>query len=109
MALTFTNNKHFQPMRGGWKKGVVDITFDNSYPTGGEAVTAANLGLRTLYNLITPPIRAGSNLGFVTSWDHVNRKIVVYESGTADAGLGELNSTSSALDGLTIRCEYLGY
>lgn len=104
MALTFSNNNAFPPMKGGWRLGTVDVTFDNSYPTGGEAVTAANLNLNTLV-LLQP-----SNLeGFMLHWDEANGTIEAYESGTADAALGELNNASAALDGLISRCFYVGY
>jgi hypothetical protein len=109
MALTFSENRHFIPVRGGWKCGVVDITFDDNYPTGGETVTAADLGVGVLYNLQLPGAIVAGGVGFVPTWNPTTGKIVVYESGVADAGLGELNGASPALNGQTVRCHYLAY
>lgn len=34
---------------GNLKVTVTDVTFDSAYPSGGEAVTAADLGLHNVY------------------------------------------------------------
>lgn len=103
MPLTFTNFKRHVPRRGGRRSGDVDITFDNSYPTGGEPVSAADLGLKTLRRL-----DVGNLPGFMTRWDKATGKILVYESGTADGPLTELNDTSALLNGMVAHCVYEG-
>jgi hypothetical protein len=58
---------------GGLQIREVDITFDSSYPTGGEAITAANVGLHTLLGLIQVAV-TGSTYNFF--FDSTNSKIV---------------------------------
>jgi hypothetical protein len=44
MGLTVTPVKVF--VNGDRKEAFYDVTFDSSYPTGGESLTAADLGCR---------------------------------------------------------------
>lgn len=87
MAVSVTVND-----RDVWGKHHVrwaTITFDSSYPTGGEAVTAANFELSELKNvLVTNP---SIDDAAITSaiWDATNSKIIVID----EAGLQEGNTT----------------
>lgn len=66
MAVTVTAN---YPERIGRKKVVTGtITFDSSYPTGGESVTVAQLGLTQLQNLEVRPGLGSSTTGYVPVW-----------------------------------------
>lgn len=110
MALSFASFKRMPPSKGGYTMGFCTVTFDNAYPTGGYSIAYTDLSLKNaILDLHCQPVVAGSNLGFVAAWDHSNGKLVVYESGTADAGLDELNSSSTALNSLTARIMYAGY
>lgn len=51
------------------------ITFDSSYPTGGEAITKTNLFLHSLDELTVYPTS-----GLVFEWDKTNGKIIAYRS-----------------------------
>lgn len=66
------------------------ITFDSSYPTGGEAFDKASIGLVRLDWL---SFNQGED-GFVFHWDATNAKIIVYESGTASAALDEQDNAT---------------
>ena len=109
MALAFASQrgvegKHLGPL----KMGTVDITFDNSYPTGGEAVAASDLNLNGIHVLLPPTARSG----VVLEWDHVNSKIKAYYAdydAGADGVLIELPDTSSTLNAIVARCFYVGY
>lgn len=60
----------------GWK--VVRVTFDNSYPTGGEAITAADVGFDTLDYLIPfrqAPDGGAQTVGILPTWDSTNGKL----------------------------------
>lgn len=61
------------------------ITFDSSYPTGGEAFDKADIGLGRLDWI---SFNQGED-GRVFHWDATNAKILVFESGTASAPLDE--------------------
>ena len=55
------------------------IAFDSSYPTGGESLTAADLGLRTVDLMLFQQ----SDIGFTFSYDYTNSKVKVYTQGYA--------------------------
>lgn len=61
------------------------ITFDSSYPSGGEALTPANIGLHTIERIVF-----SEALGFKAEYDYANQKVVVkcpsVVTGAAGAG-----------------------
>ena len=65
------------------------ITFDDSYPAGGEAFSASNIGLAVIDRLAIDP-----QDGFVFEWDATNNKVIVRESGTASAALDEQDAAT---------------
>ncbi len=72
MALTFTKQK--EGVAGDLRYWSGTILFDSSYPTGGEAITAANFGFgSTIYILSMNP-----NGGVVPEFDKTNSKIKAY-------------------------------
>ena len=102
MALSFTfKRKH--PQKGGFRSGYVDITLDAAYPSGGWPITAANLVLSTLHNLMPP----GSKNGFVLEWDHVNGKLKAYQEADGASALGEIDAAD--LSTAVVRCFYEGW
>lgn len=99
------------------KLALRNITFDSSYPTGGEAVTAANFGLTSILAMICLPTG-----GYVASFDAANSKILVYLRGAitenaagsytqsavlAAAAFAEVADTSN-LSTLTVQCWAIG-
>ena len=52
-----------------------DVTFDSSYPTGGEAIVPADFGLDTqIDHVVTNPTLDGKNQ---VAYDHANKKLLV--------------------------------
>ena len=47
------------------------LAFDSSYPTGGESLTAANLGLSTVDFILIEPAS-----GYLFEYDHTNSKVI---------------------------------
>lgn len=73
MALTLSQKHNL--VVGNKRLTVTNVTFDSSYPTGGEPVTAADFGLSVLdLVLIQPPS------GFLVEFDSTNSKLVVRNS-----------------------------
>ena len=107
MALSFTT-KSMPPRDGMWREGFVDITLDGSYSTGGWTITAANLGLTSIYYLEPPAAGIGSSLGYVLRWDHATGKLLAFE-GNASAGTGMQEMDAGDLNGEIIRCRYAGW
>lgn len=78
----------------GFKKrmSVTNITFDDSYPTGGEAVTPGNLGLTKIEAVII-----NGNTGHNLQWDQANKKIKAYYAdydAVADGALIQVPDTT---------------
>lgn len=84
MSLTITN-KEFSVF--GTKRVVFcDIAFDNSYPTGGEALTPNTLGLSEAKFVSI----AGSN-GYLFEYDYTNSKIKALYPTSVTSAIGTVN------------------
>lgn len=79
---------------GNQKRTVSDITFDSSYPTGGEPVTAANLGL-THVHTATCDIKAVGGTVNVTNvfYDDANKKLKAFDETPAEVAAASDLST----------------
>lgn len=53
-----------------------DVQFDSSYPTGGYALTPAQVGLTEIIYL-----DCGSLTGYIAHYDYANQKLLLYTSG----------------------------
>jgi hypothetical protein len=71
MALTVTVNEHFN--FGSRQAVVASITFDSSYPTNGEALTAAQLHLGRI-NIVLPE----STSDYWFEYDYTNSKLKAF-------------------------------
>lgn len=76
---------------GNRKFTTANVTFDNSYATGGEAIAPADLGLVRLDFLL---VDAGQ--GYVARWDGslTAPKILLYRQTAATGALVEVPSTT---------------
>lgn len=86
---------------GGWQVRIYDVAFDSSYPTGGESVTPAMLGLNTIDFLIAEP--AG---GYTFEYDHDDELLIArwVDTTTDGAPQAEVADTTdlSAVTGIRI-------
>lgn len=80
MALTVTLSGDWMESIGNKRAVRATIAFDSSYPTGGESLTAANLGLGTIEY-----IRIDPKAGYVFEYDYTNKKVLAYRSGAVAA------------------------
>jgi hypothetical protein len=73
------------------------ITFDSSYPTGGESLVPSDVGLKRIEEFRTHgEFRAANNTtGINVSYDHTNQKLIAYwgNAGTASAEPEVSNTT----------------
>ena len=81
MALTVGLTGDWRISTGNRNESVGTIAFDSSYPTGGEALTAANVGLGVLDH-----ITITSKGGYVFEYDYTNSKVLVYVEEAVAAG-----------------------
>ena len=89
---------------------VVDITLDNSYPTGGWALAVKSLGLGTngVIKFLEVP---GSEDGYILQYDEVNTKLKVFQGDNANAAAGpatELPNASAVMNGKVVRVKVQG-
>lgn len=103
MALTFTEVGGTRIEAGQLRGRVYDVTLDSSYPTGGEAIAAQNVGLDTILG-VTPlggqlTTGAAATTQYATFWDQANQKLQLFQdlAVAAAAPLGEVaNATNVA-------------
>lgn len=89
MALTYTEvHRSVHGMQRVWE-GL--ITFDNSYPTGGEVIDPAQLGMSTVESVSLTPT-AGTRL---FSWNQTTRAIQVFTALSTEAANASDQSTIS--------------
>jgi len=105
MALTINPFVRFR-QEYGMRRGLVKITFDNSYPTGGWAFGPTDVGL-TKFNLVDLP--SVTDTGYLMAYDYTNGKIKIFAETGAAGALSELAASSAALNGVEIRLMYTGY
>lgn len=93
MALTV--RKVASGVIGDRRRVVADVTFDNSYRTGGMTLAKATLGL----GLELDSVHAGTTAGLLFSYDHSTSKLkAFYPTGgaSAPAALGAPRATATA-------------
>jgi hypothetical protein len=79
------------PGSGGKRERIVNITFDNSYPTGGEAVTPANFKLNGIDTIEC----MGGNAASCANrwpWDAENGKIMAFDAAGQVANATDLST-----------------
>lgn len=110
MAVTTAISTTRQDVIGSKRMVPVIITFDSSYVTGGEPITAALCGLTVLERIIFPGamrLTAGGASGFLCSFDRTNNKIFVYKAN----GTTNLLEVANAVDlsGYSVDALAIGY
>lgn len=81
MALTITVTRRITAGDQHWVSG--HLSFDSSYPTGGEALAAADLGLRTIDLMLVQPTK-----GLAYEYDYTNSKLLAYAQGVLVGAAG---------------------
>lgn len=98
MALTIAKVTGRQDyVAGNRDTKVRTITFDSSYPTAGEALTAADFGLKTLDEVRPHGVfrNTDATLGIVVSYNHTTAKLVAYWGNAGSvSGMPEVADTT---------------
>lgn len=76
MALSHTDL--IRTVVGNKRMVVTETSFDSSYPTGGEAITAANLGLQEIQAVVILGTQSNAASARVFVWDRTNSKLMAY-------------------------------
>lgn len=88
----------------GLRFRLVTLVLDNSYPSLGYPVAAADCNLTTDSDMYLIP---NNPPGFVSSWDLSNQKLRMYKSTGSAAALTECSSTDC--NGVTVQAFAIGY
>ena len=87
MALTLTAVANGAYVIGNKKARTYDVTFDSSYATGGESLTAANVGLKKIVQVLgtgTFTAGYGGTTGVQVAYDYTNSKLQAFWSRAND-------------------------
>jgi hypothetical protein len=102
MALTITKVTNGDYVVGNKKIRTRDITFDNSYATGGMSLTAmaTDAGAKNSAGTSVVPVR----------YDYTNSKLQAYRYDGASAGKAFLEEVANAVDlsSFTVRAVFTG-
>lgn len=103
MSLTVSAER---PVTDGHRRKVyADVTFDSSYPTGGEPVTAGDFGLQEIEEL--SPMGTTTN-GYLVAYDRVNKKLKARRTDQVDDPAEEVPDTT-ALNAESVRVLAIGW
>lgn len=87
MALTVGTPEYWvKPSARGKKVGLVQLTFDSSYASGGYALDYGQIaGLDSEVEAVWEVGINAAGDGYFTQWDSENKKIKVYDQDAAEA------------------------
>lgn len=94
MALTFTEKKRAK--LGNAYAVSADITFDSSYPTGGEALAASAFGLNNIDIMLCETAS-----GYMFQYDYANAKLKAFYPRAALTGSLDVAESAATLTGDT--------
>lgn len=103
MGITVSVDSGFPQRMGKRKISVGSILMDNSYPTGGEAVTAANLGLTAIDNMSFGGGQKGLRFAFDKTASKIMVEIPSFARHVMNPAEAARNLASSAADVSTFR------
>lgn len=92
MALTIVPVRTF--VLGDHRCVIADVTFDNSYATGGESLTQTDLGLtRSLMSLAA----GAATTGHACPYDYTNAKLMAFNGTTQIANTTDLSTVTTRI------------
>lgn len=102
MAVTVSLNP--PTVFGDAKVASGTVTFDSSYPTGGEPLTAATLGMNSIFVFLPAGPARDADGAVTVSYDHTNSKVFAYwvDTTTDGAEMFEVTDTTN-LSGYSFR------
>jgi hypothetical protein len=88
------------------QRAIYQVTFDASYPTGGEAADFTSLAPFSAVDCVLVHGSDSAN-GYVPQWDAANSKLMMYEAGADAAALDEVADMTD-LSAETVLVEVIG-
>lgn len=98
-------------VEGNKRVRVWDLTFSGNYATGGEALTAATVGLKVIFfvRFSGPAMSTDLATANPVAYNFATSKVVSYESGGSAAALIEKDNAEAYATGSHVRAEFVGY
>jgi len=104
MAATVTKLKQGGDVLGKHRVYPADVLLDNSYPTGGYAISAQRFGARSIVGVEPIGSPAGVAGGYSLIWDTTNNKLMAFFQ-DAGGAFGEVTAATD-LSAITVRCNF---
>ena len=117
MGLTISTVAGADFVAGNKKVKVRKVTFDSSYPTGGESLVASDVGLKKIEQVIPHgafTANEGGTTGVIVRYDYTNKKLQAFWARATDGNaqsatvFPEVTDTTS-LSTQTGRLTIIGY
>lgn len=116
MALTITKIANADYTEANKRVRVRSVTFDSSYPTGGESLTPADVGLRVITEARAHGAfrKSDASDAVLVSYDYTNKKLLAYRqkdpaaTGGADIALPQVGNTID-LSAYSGRITFIGF
>lgn len=89
VAIAKVNLASTNHVIGNRREQTTDITLDNSYPTGGYALTPTQLGVDGVTDFI---IAFATNTGHTFTYDYANKKLMAWNGTTQIANAVDLSA-----------------
>ena len=112
MAVAITKVTGADHVSGNKKVKVRDLVFSGNYATGGETVTAANVGLRKIDEaMVHGGVAVASDLATAIGvfYNHATSKFTFYEGSAAGTALAEKTNAEAYPTGCKVRVTFRGY
>lgn len=108
--MALTNTRVTAYVAGNKKHRVYDVTFDSSYADNGESLTAADVGLSKVEQVLGSVARhSDGSKAIAVSYDHTNSKLLAF-LGAADAADAPFDEAGAIdLSAYTARLTFIGY
>lgn len=94
MATTNTRTQ-LPVVPGASRITVTEVAFDSSYPTGGEPLTASDLGLTTVEFAIATVKVAGTGSVTAVFYDIANAKLLAYTAAAQVANTTDISAVTA--------------
>jgi hypothetical protein len=111
MSVTVTPVVGAATVWGNKRAKVVDLAFSSTYPDGGEAVTAATVGLQKIEQVFFHGVAMASDeeTANPVGYDYDTSKVVLFEGAASGAAIAEKTDSEAHATGLRVRATFIGY
>lgn len=109
MALTLSKVDAW--VEGNKRVRVYDVTFDSSYVTAGESLTAADIGLKkiTEANIHGPFKTSSGTTGVFPTYDYTNSKLICFWGNAGTASVAPEVTSTTDLSTFSGRMTFKGF